>query len=256
MRLRPTTRLTLIAIIIVATAIVAGLVWYLGDIAPRMGQTIHTGEAAIGGPFSLTDQYGHTRSDKDFAGRYMLIYFGYTNCPDVCPTTLSVIADAMDKLGGDAKKVVPIFITVDPARDTPKALKSYMAAFGPEFIGLTGPMPSIKLVTKEYRVYFKAHKAGERHLRRRSFQHDLSDGPGRALHRQLHRDDGARQTRCRNQERDVVRPVRRAPQTVGRSTPACTQAAISVLRIRQTIVMAPTPPGTGVIAPATFAAAS
>lgn len=158
MRLRPNLRLTLIAIIVVATATVAGLIWYLGDTAPRMGQTIHTGEAAIGGPFSLIDQYGHTRNDKDFAGRYMLIYFGYTNCPDVCPTTLSVIADAMDKLGDDAKKVVPIFITVDPARDTPKALKSYMAAFGPEFVGLTGPMPSIKLVTKEYRVYFKAHK--------------------------------------------------------------------------------------------------
>jgi protein SCO1/2 len=151
-------RLTLVAIIIVATATVAGLIWYLGDTAPRMHQTIHTGEAAIGGPFSLTDQYGHIRNDKDFAGRYMLIYFGYTHCPDVCPTTLSVIAEAMDKLGADAKKIVPIFITVDPARDTPKALKRYMAAFGAEFVGLTGPMPSIKLVAKEYRVYFKAHK--------------------------------------------------------------------------------------------------
>jgi protein SCO1/2 len=157
--MRQHLRLILIAIIVLVTASVAGLIWYLGDTAPRMGQTLHTGQAAIGGPFSLTDQFGHTRSDKDFAGRYMLIYFGYTNCPDVCPTTLSVMAQAMTRLGSDAGKVVPIFITVDPARDSPKALKPYMAAFGPEFVGLTGPMTSIKVVTREYRVYFKAHKA-------------------------------------------------------------------------------------------------
>ena len=148
----------LIPYIVLLAAVIAGLLWHMGNRPARFGQTVHTGQATIGGPFSLIDQDGHTRNNRDFAGRYMLIYFGYTNCPDVCPTTLSVIADAMEKLGGDARKVVPIFITVDPARDTPKALKSYMAAFGPEFIGLTGPMPSIKLVTKEYRVYFKAHK--------------------------------------------------------------------------------------------------
>jgi protein SCO1/2 len=139
-------------------AVLAGLLWHMGDLPMQPGRIVHTGQATIGGPFSLIDQYGHTRSDKDFAGRYMLVYFGYTNCPDVCPTTLSVIAEALKKLGKASKKIVPIFITVDPARDTPDALKTYMAAFGPEFVGLTGPDASIALAAKEYHVYYKRHK--------------------------------------------------------------------------------------------------
>lgn len=136
----------------------AGYLWYLGDATPRYGAVVHTGEAQVGGPFALTDQYGRIRTEKDFAGRYTLIYFGYTNCPDVCPTTLSVIADAMEKLQGDAEKVVPIFITVDPARDTPDVLKNYMSAFGSNFLGLTGKQAEIDLVAREFHVYVKAHK--------------------------------------------------------------------------------------------------
>lgn len=152
----------LVALIIVVTGIAAGTLWYLGDhLSSERGRVMTIGDAAIGGPFSLTDQYGHTRTDRDFAGRYMLVYFGYTNCPDICPTTLSVIADAMEKLGGAAQQVVPIFITVDPARDTPRALKNYLAAFGPEFVGLTGSQSSIAAVAKEYHVYYRAHKAAK-----------------------------------------------------------------------------------------------
>ncbi len=103
------------------------------------------------GRFRLVDQNGAVKTDRDFRGRYMLIYFGYSFCPDVCPTTLSVIAQALDKLGD--KRVVPVFITIDPERDTPRVLADYMKAFGPDFVGLTGSADAIKAVEKEYRVY-------------------------------------------------------------------------------------------------------
>ena len=148
----------LIPYIAMLAAFAAGILWHLGEGLPGMGQVVATGQVSIGGPFSLIDQNGHTLSDKDFSGRYMLIYFGYTNCPDVCPTTLSVMAAAMDRLGKTSKEIVPIFITVDPARDTPRVLKNYMDAFGPEFVGLTGPDASIALVAREYHVYYKKHK--------------------------------------------------------------------------------------------------
>ena len=155
-------RRAFVALIILVTGIAAGTLWYIGDqIASDRGSVTRIGHASVGGPFSLTDQYGHTRTDKDFIGHYMLVYFGYTNCPDVCPTTLSVMADAMEKLGGAAHEVVPVFITVDPARDTPRMLKSYLAAFGPEFVGLTGSPGSIAAVAKEYHVYYRVQKRGK-----------------------------------------------------------------------------------------------
>ena len=88
-------------------------------------------------------------------GRYQVIYFGYSFCPDVCPTTLAVMSQALDKLGGEAGRITPIFITIDPARDTPKVLGEYMKAFGPTFVGLTGSDAAIAQVEKEYRVYAK-----------------------------------------------------------------------------------------------------
>jgi protein SCO1/2 len=154
------SRSALVALIVLVTGIAAGTLWYVGDqIASDRVSVTSIGHARVGGPFSLTDQNGHTRTDKDFIGHYMLVYFGYTNCPDVCPTTLSVMADAMEKLGGAAHQVVPIFITVDPARDTPRVLKSYLAAFGPEFVGLTGSPSSIAAVAKEYHVYYRVQNA-------------------------------------------------------------------------------------------------
>ena len=117
------------------------------------------GTAAIGGPFTLTDQNGKPRSDADFRGQYMLVFFGYTNCPDVCPTTLQTLTDAMTALGAKAGKVTPVFITVDPERDTAKTLKDYAANFTPRLVALTGTPAEIAAVTKEYRVYYA--KAGE-----------------------------------------------------------------------------------------------
>ena len=106
---------------------------------PRGGQPVESsGTALVGGPFSLTGTDGKTVTDADFRGRYMLVFFGFTHCPDICPAELQVIAQALDKLGDKGKKVAPLFITLDPERDTPHAMASYVQSFGPNFVGLTG----------------------------------------------------------------------------------------------------------------------
>ncbi len=115
-------------------------------------------EVTIGGPFSLVDGAGKTVSDRDFRGKFLLMYFGYTHCPDVCPTTLGAMAEAMDKLPpADRGRVVPVFITVDPQRDTPSVIGTYVRAFGPEFVGLTGSTAAIGKAEREYRVYAQKH---------------------------------------------------------------------------------------------------
>src|SRR5262245_31946995 len=96
------------------------------------------GQALVGGPFSLTDQDGRRVTDADFRGRYMLIYFGFTFCPDVCPASLQLMAAAIDKAGAKGERITPVFITVDSARDTPALLKPYVGSFHPRFVGLTG----------------------------------------------------------------------------------------------------------------------
>ena len=114
----------------------------------------------VGGPFTLQDGNGKQVTDRDFRGKYMLVYFGYTFCPDVCPTTLNEVADALDHLGPKAGKLQPIFITVDPKRDTPTVVKQYAAAFSPRLIGLTGSPEQIAQVAQAYRVYFAEHRTG------------------------------------------------------------------------------------------------
>jgi cytochrome oxidase Cu insertion factor (SCO1/SenC/PrrC family) len=143
----------LVPYLLLAAALAGGLIWHESETVPGLGRSVVTGQADIGGPFRLTDQNGKTVSDADFRGRYMLIYFGYSFCPDVCPTTLSVMAQALEKLGGENRRVTPIFITIDPERDTPQVLGEYMKAFGPNFVGLTGSAAAIKDVEKKYRVY-------------------------------------------------------------------------------------------------------
>jgi len=139
--------------LLLTAALAGGLLWHESETVPGLGRSVITGQADVGGPFRLTDQNGKAVSDADFRGRYMLIYFGYSFCPDVCPTTLSVMAQALDKLGGESRRVTPIFITIDPERDTPQVLGDYMKAFGPNFVGLTGSAAAIKDVEKKYRVY-------------------------------------------------------------------------------------------------------
>ncbi|WP_119299834.1 SCO family protein [Dongia deserti] len=113
------------------------------------------GEALIGGPFELVDQNGNTVTDQTFQGRLMLVYFGFTYCPDACPTALGVMSAALDKLDVAADRVVPILITVDPERDTPAVLKDYVSNFHPGMLGLTGTKDQIAKAAKAYRVFYQ-----------------------------------------------------------------------------------------------------
>jgi protein SCO1/2 len=108
----------------------------------------------VGGPFALIDHNGQRRTDTDFRGKLLLIYFGFTLCSDVCPTELQAMASAVDALGPAADEVQPLFITVDPEKDTPEQLKNYVALFHPKLIGLTGDPRSIKKVALAYKVYY------------------------------------------------------------------------------------------------------
>jgi protein SCO1 len=122
---------------------------------PQGGQPVQSsGAALIGGPFSLVGADGKPVTDRNFRGRYMLIFFGFTHCPDICPAELQVIAQALEQLGDKAKKVVPVFVTLDPERDTPEAMANYVKSFGPNFVGLTGSPEAIAAAAKAYRVAY------------------------------------------------------------------------------------------------------
>ncbi len=116
---------------------------------------ITTGAARIGGPFQLTDQNGQIRTDKDFRGKYLLVFFGFLYCPDICPSTLQVVTEALERIGAKSQRLTPIFVSVDPERDTPKALKRYLSNFHPSFVGLTGTQAEVKAMAKTYKVYFR-----------------------------------------------------------------------------------------------------
>jgi len=113
--------------------------------------------SAIGGPFHLVDQNGKTVTDADLKGKWSLIYFGYTHCPDACPTALNDISIALDDLGPKRDAVRPVFITVDPERDTPEVLKSYVTSFDAPILALTGTPQEIAQAAKDYRVYYAKH---------------------------------------------------------------------------------------------------
>ncbi len=131
---------------------------YLGGVKPRIASI---GTPLIGGPFTLRDTQGRSVSDQDFRGKLMLVFFGYTNCPDFCPAELQIISEALEKLGPDADKIAPIFITVDPQRDTPETLSAYVKNFGPRIIGLTGTPDGVAGAAKAYRVFFRKAETGQ-----------------------------------------------------------------------------------------------
>ena len=136
---------------LLAALVVAGTAYYFSG---QIQTVTSTGTALIGGPFTLTDQDGRKVTEKDFLGKYMLVFFGYTYCPDVCPTELQVISAALDSLGPKADAIQPVFITVDPQRDTPEVMKQYVGNFHPRLMGLTGTPDEIASVAKAYRVFF------------------------------------------------------------------------------------------------------
>ena len=125
--------------------------------ATELIEGLLSGRVPVGGPFELTDQTGHRRTDADFRGKLVVLYFGYTYCPDVCPTELQSISLALDKLGGAAEAVQPLFITVDPERDAPARLAEFVSAFHPRLIGLTGSLAEIRKTAIAYKTFFAKH---------------------------------------------------------------------------------------------------
>ncbi|MBX3524548.1 MAG: SCO family protein [Xanthobacteraceae bacterium] len=119
------------------------------------GPSEQTRPSSVGGPFQLVDQNGKTVTDADFRGKPFLVFFGFTHCPDICPTTLFEVSEVFNRLGVDAEKVSAIFITVDPERDTPEKLKLYLSSFHPRISGLSGTNEQIEAVKKAYYVYAK-----------------------------------------------------------------------------------------------------
>ncbi|MET4602008.1 protein SCO1/2 [Bradyrhizobium sp. JR4.1] len=142
--------------LVIATAFAASLVLGLLIVFWAMGGVSKVAQpAAIGGPFQLTDQNGKAVTDKNLKGKPTLIFFGYTHCPDVCPTSLFEISEVLRAMGKDADKVNAVFISVDPERDTPGTMKDYLSSFDPHLEGLSGdPAETAKVITS-YRVYAK-----------------------------------------------------------------------------------------------------
>ena len=137
-------------VLIAAAAAIA--LWQSQNSSPDAGTQ---GAALVGGPFELVDHTGRSVTQAAYAGDYLLVFFGYTFCPDVCPMTLGRVSVALDALGeGAAERVRPLFISVDPERDTPEVLAAYVVAFHPRIVGLTGSAEQIKAVAKAYRVYY------------------------------------------------------------------------------------------------------
>ena len=145
-------------ILVMAAAFLAGLALCFGVVlivAGRLSSPVAQQIAAIGGPFKLTNQDGQAVTDQDLKGHPFLVFFGFTHCPDVCPTTLFEVSEILRALGPDANRTRALFITVDPERDTPAVMKDYLSSFDPHLSGLTGDPEAIAAVAKAYRVYFK-----------------------------------------------------------------------------------------------------
>ena len=138
-------------------AFLCGLVLVFGAILFVTSHSSSTGPAlaAVGGPFHLVDQNGEAVSDEDMKGRPFLVFFGFTHCPDVCPTTLFDMSQVLHALGPDAGRIGVLFITVDPERDTPAVLKDYLSNFDPHLRGLTGDPAAVNAALKAFRVYAK-----------------------------------------------------------------------------------------------------
>jgi protein SCO1 len=143
-------------IVLVLSAFVGGLVIFLVVFLYATGQFgSGPGPSAIGGPFTLIDQDGKAITERDMKGKPFLVFFGYTHCPDVCPTTLFELSEVMRAMGKDADRIGTLFITVDPDRDTPAVMKDYLSSFDPHMRGATGNQQQIGVVEKEFRVYAK-----------------------------------------------------------------------------------------------------
>jgi protein SCO1/2 len=165
--------LTTICRWLLAAALLAGC-----DAAPKFKSTDITG-APYGKALELADTQGRARHLEDFRGKAVVLFFGFTRCPDVCPTTLAEIAAALKTLGSDAERVQVLFVTLDPERDTSKALTDYVGAFDPRFIALRGDEAATQRVAKEFKIYYEKRKQGESYTIDHSAQAYVLDPQGR-----------------------------------------------------------------------------
>jgi protein SCO1/2 len=123
--------------------------------AARMMNELMSGKVPVGGAFTLTDSSGKARSLADFRGKVVVLYFGFMSCPDICPTDLLAIGKTIEALGAQGNQVQPLFVTLDPERDTPEALRGYVASFHPRFVALTGSETEVRRVATTYKVFFE-----------------------------------------------------------------------------------------------------
>ena len=156
--MRPSFKILIAIILTLAAAGALGAAWVSLVEAPAP-KVATSGTAAIGGPFTLVSTNDGNVTDQTYRGKWLLIFFGYTFCPDACPTALNSISVALEKLGVDAGKLQPLFVTVDPQRDTREVLAEYLKSFDSRIIGLTGSQDQIDRVVKEYRVYVASQKS-------------------------------------------------------------------------------------------------
>jgi len=159
-------QLLIVLLLIAATALgLGGRYLIMGGNDRPVGQSASgSGKPLVGGPFQMVDQDGKAVTEASYAGRYLMVFFGYTFCPDVCPQGLQIIGSALDifkENGGDADKVVPLFVTVDPERDTPEILKEYLTNFHPAIQGISGTVEQTTAMGKAYRVYYAKVKDPE-----------------------------------------------------------------------------------------------
>ncbi len=176
-------RLLIIAALAVASSLAISWAWRAMDSTPRqLPRTTTSGTAAIGGPFTLVATNGESVTDQSFHGKWVLIFFGYTSCPDLCPTALTNVSVALEKFGSDAGRIQPLFITVDPQRDTRDVMANYLKSFDARILGLTGTQAQIDGVTREYRVYValdKSERGGDDYLVSHSAYLYLMDPSGK-----------------------------------------------------------------------------
>ena len=195
------------ALLVVASLFGCGVTQLAAEQQPSAAQMMDDlmyGRGPVGGPFTLTDQNGKRRSDSDFRGKLMIVYFGYTYCPDVCPADLMAITQALDALGPAAEDVQPLFITIDPERDT-ALLAEYVSAFHHSLIGLTGSPEEIRKVANAYKAYYvKVPDERSGGYVDRPHGRHLFDGAQRRVSR-LH----AAADRSRSPDRDPARTSRR-----------------------------------------------
>ena len=200
MKWTPRLLILVLALIAAGALAVVGVLRVMGP-APRtltsgsavVGKAMRTGTAAIGGPFTLVSTNGENVTDQSFRGKWLLIFFGYTSCPDLCPTALANVSAALEKFGRDTSQLQPLFITVDPQRDTREVMANYLKSFDARILGLTGTQAQIDGVTKNYRVYValdKSERGGDDYLVSHSAYLYLMDPRGKFVNVIEGKEDG------------------------------------------------------------------